>query len=207
MGARAVLYDRRRAGGPERIIALHDDRIELAENGAVRTRIALEDVACVRMSVAPVLSGGHAVHCEITAPDGRSIRCASLSAQGPLRWTNNAPAFMAFTAALHAALADRAGETAFIEGQPLWLRLAVCAAGLLLALATGAGLALAIGDGALILGFACALGVVTGLALAWAFRPVRPAPYDPGAYAERMGRAGRTEPAEPGEIAKPADRS
>ena len=207
MGETAVLLDRRRAGGPERTIALHDDRIELSEHGALRTRIALEDVARVRMSVAPVLSGGHAVHCEITASDGRSIRFASLSADGPGRWTNNAPAFMAFTARLNGALSPRAGEVEFVEGQPLRLRITVCAAGLALAMAAGAGLVLAFRHSTLIPGLACGLGVITGLALAWAFRPVAPAPYDPQAYAERMGRASDAGAPEAGEIAKPADRS
>ncbi len=211
-GPRAVLHDRRRAGGPDRELRLHDDRVERVEAGRVRTRIALADVAQVRMSVAPVLTGGHAVHCEITARDGRAIGCASLSAQAPGRWINNAPAFMAFTAALHAALGPRAGEIAFVEGQPPRQRLALFASGLVLAFAAGAGLALALGEGALILGFACGLGVLTGLALAFAFRPVRSARYDPAAFAERMGGAGRgdagkTGASAPGEIAKRADRS
>ncbi|MEO1039108.1 MAG: hypothetical protein AAFX09_06140 [Pseudomonadota bacterium] len=181
----ATLYDKRSHFAGERALHLFDDRIEVTRNGRVETRLPLSTITQIRMSVEPA-GGGVQVLCRARAGD-QSLALGSLTSVGPRRWANNAPAFKAFVTALHRALASRGGEVEFVEGQPLALRLVVSAVGLAMTVgALFAGHHFFIVRENPVLGFVAGPFLLIGLALIWAFRPVRPAPYDPEALVRRM---------------------
>ncbi|MFW5661433.1 MAG: hypothetical protein ACOC05_08605 [Oceanicaulis sp.] len=182
---RAEITDRRNPLEPERTVSVLSDRIEVSEAARLVRRIALADVAAVRLTVEPAGRETQVV-CRVTGPSGE-IAFGSRSAKGA-GWTDNALEFRAALVALHRALEPRWGEVAFLEGQTLGFRLAMTAAGVAVAAAAAgfAGYMMIVRESAL-LGLIGLPFAVAGGYLAWLFRPGRPAPYDPAGLVKRFG--------------------
>lgn len=184
----ATLYDKRSHFTGERCLSLYADRVEVTRAGRVETRLDLSEVERVRMSVEPA-GGGVQVVCRISAGRDRMIALGSLTSVGPRRWANNALAFKTFVTALHRALAPRRDKIAFLEGQPLALRLVVSGLGLIIfnAALVWAYAFIIVRENA-VLGFIALPFLLVGAALIWVFRPMPAQGYDPEALIARMER-------------------
>lgn len=183
-GPIAALDDRRTGGGARRLL-LHADRVEAVVDGALAQRLALSEVARVRLTVEPA-GGGAQIVCRVSGA-GREIAFGSFTREGPGRWRNNAVAFRRFAIALHEALIARGSGAAFEEGHSLGLRLGLSAAGLvMLAGAVAFTGWMALVEESAILAVAGLPFAAIGGMLAWTFRPGRPARYDPAAMAASL---------------------
>lgn len=184
-GEIASLSERRWPRAPLTEIQLHPDRLEAWTGSALHRRIPLDQVREVRMAVEPA-GQQRVVVCKVEGPSGE-IAFSSLRAENGA-WVDNLRDFQRVLVALHQALAPRAGEVRFVEGQSLKFRLIMSGAGAaILAAALGYCIHMAFVAGNVVLAFAGAPFAVVGAALAWAFRPGRPAPYDPHKLVERFG--------------------
>lgn len=181
----ASLSERRWPMSPLLEIRLFKDRLEAWNGTVLERRIVLDTVSQVRLAVE---AGGpqSLVVCRITGPGGEiafSSRRAETSG-----WADNILDFQRMLVALHKALAPRAGEIAFLEGQSLKFRLAMSGAGAaILAAALGYCAYMAVAQGNLVLALAGAPFILVGAALAYAFRPGRPVAYDPAKLIARFG--------------------
>lgn len=181
----ASLSERRWPLSPLLDVQLHADRLEAWNGATLERRILLDQVVEVRLSVEPAGPQTRVV-CRVSGPQGEivfSSRRAETSG-----WVDNVRDFQRVLVALHTQLAPRAGQVRFVEGQSLTLRLALSGAGIaILAAAVGFSAYMALAQGNIVLAFAGAPFAVVGAALAWTFRPGRPAPYDPAQLVTRFG--------------------
>ncbi|MFP4519658.1 MAG: hypothetical protein ACLFQ5_09390 [Oceanicaulis sp.] len=179
------LSERRWPLSPLLEIRLHADRLEAWAPDGLERRIALEQVTEVRLSVEPAGPQSRVV-CRVTGPDGEIVFSSYRAEKSG--WSDNALAFQRLLVALHRQLAARAGAVRFVEGQSLKFRVIMSAAGgAILAAALAFSAYMLIDRSNLVLALAGAPFMVVGAALAWAFRPGRPAPYDPEKLIERFG--------------------
>jgi len=182
----ATLDDRRGAFAPEAALALYSDRIEVLRGGALAFRADLAALAELRLNVEPA---GREVQivCRMRFADGRSLAFGSRRAEGPGRWLNNAPAFQAFAPVLLARLAEQAPGAIYEEGPRRSTRMALAAAGLVMA---AAGVAftvyMALVRESAILALIGLPFTALGGAVVWVFRPVAPGPFDPADMAQRL---------------------
>ncbi|MFW6413225.1 MAG: hypothetical protein ACOC0V_03740 [Oceanicaulis sp.] len=183
----STLTDRRSPIEPVREVAVHDDRIELSEDGALVRRLGFDTLTEVRLTVE--MAGRETqVVCRASGPAGE-IAFGSRRAEGA-RFIDNAAAFQHTLVALHKALKGRR-TVRFVEGQTLGFRLLITGAGALIAAAAlvYTGYMLIVRESA-ILSLIGVPVILTGGALAVLFRPGRPQPYDPDALVKRFGSAG-----------------
>ncbi|MEQ8404794.1 MAG: hypothetical protein RKE49_06840 [Oceanicaulis sp.] len=184
-GEIASLSERRWPMAPLVEVQLHADRLEAWTGAALQRRIPLDQVREVRMAVEPA-GPQRVVVCKVSGPSGE-IAFSSLRAESGA-WVDNLRDFQRVLVALHKALSPRAGAVRFVEGQSLKFRLIMSGAGAaILAAALGYCVHMALIAENIVLAFAGAPFAVVGVALVVAFRPGRPAPYDPHKLVERFG--------------------
>lgn len=168
---------------PERRIALWPDRLEESADGTLVTRLALDAVREVRLSVEPSGIGAKdpaQIICRVSGA-GRTVSFSSLRSTGILKWENQADRFALFLRALHGVLKTQDG-VAYVEGAPLPAKLKAFVPALAVGLA-GTALALwAFTVGQVITGLIGLVLAVTGGYSAWIFRPTGEKPYDPGKF-------------------------
>jgi hypothetical protein len=173
----ARLEDRRKSGGGLREVQLWPDMIETVTGGHLETRIALDHVRHVRISVEPAGREAQVV-CRVRG-QGVTLAFGSLTRQGVSKWTNNAVHYRAFLIALLERVKDRT-DVRFLDGPSLWSRLKICGIAMLVALS---GLAFTIwmwadrGNPLMALAGLAVLGA--GAYAAWVFRPRKARRFDP----------------------------
>jgi hypothetical protein len=184
-GEIASLSERRWRMSPLLEIQLHPDRLEAWSGSSLERRILLDQVQEVRMAVEPAGPDGRVV-CRVTGPSGE-ITFSSRRAEGA-GWADTVLDFQRLLVALHKQLAPRGAAVRYVEGQSLKFRLIMSGTGLaILSAALGFSAYMVLGQGNIVLAFAGGPFVLVGAALAWAFRPGRPAVYDPQALVSRFG--------------------
>lgn len=175
----STLDDCRSAASPRRQITLWPDRLEETADGTLVTRIAIDAVEEVRLSVEPSGIGAKdpaQIVCRVRA-GSRTISLSSLRSTGILKWENQADRLALFLRALHGRLEGREG-VAFVEGAPLDAKLKAFLPALALGLAGLALAAWALTIGQIITGLIGLVLAVTGGYSAWIFRPSPEKPYD-----------------------------
>jgi len=185
----AEMTDRRNPLSAQKRLQLFSDRIECWEGQTLERRIALDQVARVRLAVE--MAGSQTqVACRVTGPTGEIVFGSRTANNGAFE--DNSAEFTPFLVALHRALEPRYGEISFVEGQSMGFRLIMSGLGLVMALIAAAivGFFFFVEESAM-LAFAGFPFLVIGAYLAWVFRPVGPVTYDPEGLVVRFSGAGK----------------
>jgi len=184
--ALTTLRDRRNARARLLTLTLDDTVLLCREadadsEGAARATIALDDVRQLRLSVEMAGQASQVV-CRVTASNGDEIAFGSMRCTGLGQWEANARDFQAFLCALHAALENRTGPVAYIEGSSTkFLTLMTALGGLLTALGAGVFTKLFLIDENAI-GLVLIPAIALGVWMMRLFWPRAPKDYDPATY-------------------------
>jgi hypothetical protein len=174
----ARLSDRRKAAPAPREVRLWPDMIETVRGCSLETRIALDHVRHVRISVEPAGREAQVV-CRVRGP-GATLSFGSLSREGISSWTNNAVNYRTFLIALLERVKDRP-DVRFLDGPSLWSRLKISG---IAALAALSGLAFMVwmwaDRGNPFMALAGLAVLAAGAYGAWVFRPRKAKRFDPG---------------------------
>jgi hypothetical protein len=174
----ARLQDRRKAASAAREVRLWPDMIETVTGGRLETRIALDHVRHVRISVEPAGREAQVV-CRVRG-QGVTLSFGSLTRQGVSKWTNNAANYRTFLIAVLEAVKDRT-DVRFLDGPSLWSRLKISG---IAALAALSGLGFMVwmwaDRGNPLMALAGLAVLAAGAYGAWVFRPRKARRFDPG---------------------------
>jgi hypothetical protein len=173
----ARLDDRRKPGTPAREVRLWPDMIETVSDGRLETRIALDHVRHVRISVEPAGREAQVV-CRVRGR-GVTLSFGSLSRQGVSKWINNAANYRTFLIAVLDAVKDRT-DVRFLDGPSLWSRLKISGIAALVAL-SGLGFMVWMwaARGNPVMALAGLAVLAAGAYGAWVFRPRKARRFDP----------------------------
>lgn len=185
--ALATMSDRRNPLSAPKCVTLFDDRLECWTGETLERRIALDQVAQVRLSVEMAGTLTQVV-CRVTGPSGEIVFGSRKANNGA--FDDNAAEFTPLLVAVHRALKPRADAVKFLEGQSMGFRLIMSGLGLVMALLAAGivGYFLLVEESAM-LAFAGFPFLLIGGYLAWVFKPAGPVKYDPEGLIERFSKS------------------